>query len=112
MRTTRLSTSQATPNGLVAMVRITIEDSGRGVPHDHLAKVFDPFFTTKEVGSGTGLGLSLALGVVQQHGGQIRFESSEGSGTAVTIDLPVESGELRLEPTLPPPVTSRRKLGS
>ncbi len=68
-------------------IRLTIEDKGVGIPQDHLQNIFDPFFTTKE--SGTGLGLPLSLGIVQNHGGTISISSQEGSGTWVSIELPL-----------------------
>jgi PAS domain S-box-containing protein len=105
VRTERVPVTPPATLTRLTFVRVTFEDNGKGVPRHQLGRVFDPFFTTKEVGSGTGLGLSLALGVVQQHGGQIRFQSTEGRGTAVTIELPLESVP-PLRPTAEPPVTS------
>jgi two-component system NtrC family sensor kinase len=71
-------------------VEITIADTGCGVPQEHLDKLFDPFFTTKEVGQGTGLGLSVSLGIVERHGGTIRVQSEVGKGTSFFIWLPIE----------------------
>ncbi len=82
-------------------VRISIADTGRGIPPEHLNRIFDPFFTTKPVGQGTGLGLSLAWGIVRRHGGCIEVSSTPGHGSTFTITLPVrpaESGSLE-EPT-------------
>lgn len=67
---------------------LRVEDSGRGIPPENLAKVLEPFFTTKEVGHGTGLGLSTVYGFVKQSGGSLRIESEVGHGTAVEIWLP------------------------
>ncbi|MCF8077611.1 MAG: PAS domain-containing sensor histidine kinase, partial [Desulfotignum sp.] len=68
-------------------VFVEIADTGPGIPDDMLLKVFDPFFTTKAPGKGTGLGLSLAYRIVEDHGGKIYVESTEGSGTAFVIEL-------------------------
>ena len=68
-------------------VGISVTDTGAGIPPDIRDKVFDPFFTTKEVGRGSGLGLSQALGVAQQLGGGVRIETAPGMGTAVTVFL-------------------------
>lgn len=76
---------------------IEISDTGRGIPGDLQEQIFKPFFTTKEVGEGTGLGLYLASGIIQAHGGEIRFESNPESGTTFTITLPGEP------PEYPPP---------
>ena len=71
-------------------VAITIGDTGCGIPPEHLDKLFDPFFTTKAVGQGTGLGLSVSLGIVQRHGGTIGVDSDGEKGSTFTIWLPVE----------------------
>jgi two-component system sensor histidine kinase HupT/HoxJ len=67
---------------------VTIADNGPGIAADVLPRIFDPFFTTKEVGQGTGLGLTLAYGVIQEHGGTIQAANSPGGGAVFTIDLP------------------------
>lgn len=69
-------------------VRIAIADDGPGVPPEHLRRVFDPFFTTKPVGEGTGLGLTISYGIVEEHGGRIAVESPAGGGAVFTIELP------------------------
>jgi two-component system NtrC family sensor kinase len=68
-------------------IRIRMEDEGTGIAAADLAHVFEPFFTTKGVGEGTGLGLSVAHGIVADHGGSIDVQSEVGKGTAVTIQL-------------------------
>ena len=69
-------------------VVIEIQDNGQGIPEKNLARIFDPFFTTKEVGVGTGLGLSVVYGIVQQHRGSIAVQSKAGQGTSFFIRLP------------------------
>lgn len=71
-------------------VAIAFEDTGCGIPAEHMDRLFEPFFTTKEVGQGTGLGLSVSLGIVQRHGGTITVKSEVGKGSTFTIWLPVE----------------------
>ncbi len=71
-------------------IRITISDSGEGIPPEHLARIFDPFFTTKEPGKGTGLGLSVAFSIIEQHGGVMKVKSSTGQGTTVIVELPLD----------------------
>jgi signal transduction histidine kinase/ActR/RegA family two-component response regulator len=69
-------------------VRISITDSGCGIPPEHLERVFEPFFTTKPVGKGTGLGLSQIFGFARQSGGDVAIDSTVGAGTTVSIYLP------------------------
>lgn len=69
-------------------VRITVADTGSGMPRDVLAKAFDPFFTTKPIGQGTGLGLSMVYGFAQQSGGHVRIDSVPDQGTRVDLYLP------------------------
>jgi signal transduction histidine kinase len=69
-------------------VRVTVRDTGVGMPPEVLARVFEPFFTTKAPGSGSGLGLSQVFGTARQSGGEVRIESAVGCGTAVHVDLP------------------------
>jgi two-component system NtrC family sensor kinase len=68
-------------------IEITIADTGCGIPAANLDKLFDPFFTTKATGQGTGLGLSVSLGIVQRHGGNIRVQSEPGKGSRFFIWL-------------------------
>jgi signal transduction histidine kinase len=70
-------------------VTVTVADTGHGIPEEHLTKIFTPFFTTKEVGKGTGLGLTVVHGIMQEHGGTITVESQKGKGTAFTLTLPM-----------------------
>ncbi|MEW6246883.1 MAG: ATP-binding protein [Nitrospirota bacterium] len=70
-------------------VRLTVADTGHGIAQQDLAKIFDPFFTTKETGKGTGLGLTVVKGIIEEHGGSIQVESEPGKGTTFTISLPV-----------------------
>jgi PAS domain S-box-containing protein len=69
-------------------VRISVRDNGPGVPADALPRIFDPFFTTKDVGQGTGLGLTITYGIVQEHGGAIGAQNLPAGGAEFTIELP------------------------
>ncbi len=81
----KLILSTTEENGFV---KITISDTGIGIPREHLNKIFDPFFTTKPIGGGTGLGLSVVHGIIEEHNGNIMVKSRVGSGTTFTIKLP------------------------
>jgi CheY-like chemotaxis protein len=79
-------------------VRISVRDTGVGIPKENLDKIFDPFFTTKEVGKGSGLGLSMVYGIVKNSNGYIHVESQEGKGSAFDLLFPVVSGEGKHQP--------------
>jgi two-component system NtrC family sensor kinase len=85
-----------------------VRDTGHGIPPDKLRRIFDPFFTTKSVDRGTGLGLSVCLGIVQQHQGEITVSSTLGVGTVFEVSLPLalntEEPSPHLEPLHPLPV--------
>ena len=71
-----------------ALVKMSVADTGHGMPPDVQARVFEPFFTTKDVNKGSGLGLPQVYGFAQQSGGRVALESAVGAGTIVTITLP------------------------
>ncbi len=73
------------------MVKLTVADTGHGIPRDAVKKIFEPFFTTKEFGKGTGLGLTVVKGIIEEHQGSIDVESEEKKGTTVTVLLPIAS---------------------
>ena len=71
------------------MLAVEITDTGIGISDKNIDRIFDPFFTTKESGRGTGLGLSVSYGIIQQHGGKIEVISSPGKGSSFKILLPI-----------------------
>jgi two-component system cell cycle sensor histidine kinase/response regulator CckA len=83
-------------------IMFEINDDGPGIPDELQPKIFDPFFTTKEVGQGTGLGLTVAYAIVQEHGGRIRLESRPKSGASFYIELPVSGTKIPVVAVTPP----------
>src|SRR5206468_900917 len=78
-------------------VAIEVADTGPGIPPEVLSRLFEPFFTTKPPGQGTGLGLSLCRGIVEEHAGSITVESGVGQGARFRIELPVTAPEAERE---------------
>ncbi len=76
-----------------AYLELTVSDTGHGIAPENLAHIFEPFFTTKEQGEGTGLGLAVVHGIVQDHGGIIDLESELGRGTSFRVCLPLVKGK-------------------
>jgi PAS domain S-box-containing protein len=74
---------------------VELSDTGVGIPSEHLARIYDPFFTTKPEGRGTGLGLSVTYGIVQEHGGTLTCESDPSQGTRFRLVMPVASASSR-----------------
>ncbi|HEY4130774.1 MAG TPA: hybrid sensor histidine kinase/response regulator, partial [Gemmatimonadaceae bacterium] len=86
-------------------VHIVVEDTGPGIPDKVMDRIFEPFFTTKPIGQGTGLGLSVTLGIVQQLGGRINVENAmangEISGARFTVSLPVDNSGVDARQAMP-----------
>ncbi len=81
-----ITTQSPTPG----TIRISISDTGCGIPSLNQGRIFDPFFTTKSVGQGTGLGLSIVYCIVRKHYGNIEVESTVGQGSTFVLTLPVD----------------------
>ncbi len=86
-------------------IRVSFEDDGPGMEEGTLRRVFDPFFTTKEVGEGTGLGLTICYGIIDEHNGRIWAESQPGRGTTFIIELPIIQGAPKAQPEAEPEPT-------
>jgi PAS domain S-box-containing protein len=89
----KISTIPADEHGLV----VEVSDTGIGIAPENVAKIYDPFYTTKGVGRGTGLGLAVSYGIVQEHSGHISVESTPGHGTTFRITLPTVNARARLQ---------------
>jgi two-component system NtrC family sensor kinase len=87
----------ATRNGDDDGLLVEVADSGVGIAPDDIVKIYDPFFTTKGVGRGTGLGLAVTYGIVQEHSGHISVSSTPGLGTTFRITLPTSDPRARLQ---------------
>ena len=106
-----LNACEAMPDGGVltvttalhgASVQLEVKDTGCGINSENLESIFDPFFTTKPVGTGTGLGLSVSYGIIQQHNGTIVAESEPGDGTRFMVRIPRQPADPDLEPAQAP----------
>lgn len=89
----RISTIPSHDHSLI----IEVADSGMGIAPENVAKIYDPFYTTKGVGRGTGLGLAVSYGIVQEHSGHIGVDSSPGHGTTFRITLPTAHSRSQLQ---------------
>ncbi len=78
-------------------ITVEVSDTGIGIAPENVAKIYDPFYTTKGVGRGTGLGLAVSYGIVQEHTGHISVESIPGRGTTFRITLPTARIRARLQ---------------
>ena len=86
--TVTISTSKSSGS-----IKVSIKDTGRGIPKDIQSKLFEPFFTTKDVGKGTGLGLSICHSLIEKHQGSIEVKSEVGKGSEFVIVLPVKQSK-------------------
>jgi hypothetical protein len=71
------------------LARVSVSDTGKGIPVEDLPRIYDPFFTTKGARKGTGLGLAVTYGIVREHSGNIRVKSAPGQGTTFDLEFPL-----------------------
>ncbi|HEY3418325.1 MAG TPA: PAS domain S-box protein, partial [Armatimonadota bacterium] len=79
-------------------LEVTVTDTGAGIPEEHLGRIFEPFFTTKSAAQRNGMGLAMAYGIVENHGGCIQAESEAGQGTTITFYLPLAAPATETRP--------------
>ena len=89
------------------VARVTVRDTGPGVPDELVQRIFEPFFTTREVGEGSGLGLSIAYGIVQSHGGRLLAQRAPGGGAEFIVELPLPPRAPVPEPAATPAPAER-----
>ncbi len=109
VRIDRVETERDKPSGAPAgpVIRMVVTDNGCGIPGEILPRIFDPFFTTKSVGQGSGLGLSVAHGIVKSSGGTISVQSQPGTGSTFTVIIPAAPEPRPAKPALPEPTPAR-----
>ena len=101
---TPAASAQPVPGPAKDYVRIEMSDTGCGIPQEHISRIFEPLFTTKQAGRGSGMGLSTAWNVLQQHEGGVTVESAPGAGSTFRVYLPrTLEVELAQERTVPAP---------
>ncbi|UCF66542.1 MAG: response regulator [Acidobacteriota bacterium] len=89
IRADQIALATETPLEAGEYVRLSVRDTGSGIPREHIDKIFDPFFTTRQTGEGTGMGLAVVHGIVSSHGGALAVRSVLGEGTTIEVLLPV-----------------------
>ncbi len=89
-----IETKYSLKNGKIV---VSFKDTGEGIPPENLSKLFEPFFTKKNKGKGVGLGLSVAYGIIQEHGGSINVESEVGKGSTFEVELPLQQAEVSID---------------
>jgi signal transduction histidine kinase len=88
------------------VVRVTVRDNGRGMSDMDRSRVFDPFYTTRQSEGGTGLGLSLAYGIVSGHGGKIDVDNVPGGGAVAIVELPIATNRISASGSVQRPAAS------
>ena len=78
-------------NEIEGIIKIEFSDTGNGIPPEVLSKIFDPFYTTKEVGKGTGLGMSIATSIIEEHNGKISARNNPDGGATFKIEIPIHN---------------------
>jgi signal transduction histidine kinase len=94
VRTSVVPVSKGSAEDYREMIEVSVSDTGHGIAPEDLDKIFNPFFTTKEAGQGTGLGLTVVHGIIEEHGGHIRVESEVKRGTTFRVHLPIVASRI------------------